>query len=366
MEGRKTRAILNLVEGTPEFRHIVYSLNRRTALCGIAGIPFGADRVAVAFGALPKGIFWSGRLAALADWIVADLKTKGILPHLVEGHKITVEGVVARQVAKAFGCPFACDIQGNSDVRILRNNLLMRGVYKKVAREAALVFPFAPWAVPPFAKLAGLDPAKCRALPVVPEVEGISPSIPLGNARFLSVFNLDQWRLKNLEGLVKALERVAKTIPDVSLDIAGAGSAKAVAEVESLLSRLDKTGRVNLLGLVPNPDLPFLMKKYTGFALATLRETYGLVFAESVMSGLPILYPKGRAIDGYFPPEEIGYACDPESVEDIAAGLVHLISNEKELKESLARLQRDGKLKKLQRPEILKTYRHEISRVLGV
>ncbi len=364
MQSRKTKAILNLVEGTPEFRHVVYSLNRYTAFGGMAALPFGADRIALAYGALPKGIFWEARLRDVADWIIADLKSKGIVPHLVEGHKFTVEGLVAQQVAQAFSCPFICDIQGNSDVRILKNKPSLRGRYRQMAKEVALVFPFAPWAVPPFEDLIGLDRNKVSVLPVVPEIEGVSAAVPVENNRLLSVFNLDLWELKNLKGLVRALALIAPDFPDVSLDICGAGAAESVAKVSNILARFDPTGRVNLLGPIPNQTLPLLIKNYAAFAMPTLRETYGLVFAEALFSGVPVLYSKGRSIDGYFNPQDIGYACDPDSVADIAAGLRHLLTHEADLKQGIARLQRDGGLQKLQKPYILSTYRQGIERVL--
>ncbi|MBL8638574.1 MAG: glycosyltransferase [Alphaproteobacteria bacterium] len=364
MQSRKTKAILSLVEGTPEFRHVVYSLNRYTAFGGMAALPFGADRIALAYGALPKGIFWEGRLRDVADWVIADLKSKGIVPHLIEGHKFTVEGLVAQQVAQAFSCPFICDIQGNSDVRILKNKPSLRGRYRQMAKEVALVFPFAPWAVSPFEDLIGLDRNKVSVLPVVPEIEGVSAAVPVENNRLLSVFNLDLWELKNLKGLVRALAVIAPDFPDVSLDICGAGAAESVAKVSKILARFDPTGRVSLLGPVPNQTLPLLIKNYAAFAMPTLRETYGLVFAEALFSGVPVLYSQGRSIDGYFNPQDIGYACNPDSVADIAAGLRHLLTHEADLKQGIARLQRDGGLQKLQKPYILGTYRQGIERVL--
>ncbi|HEX7752568.1 MAG TPA: hypothetical protein VF440_09225, partial [Novosphingobium sp.] len=49
--GAKTRGVLNFVENTPGFRHIVYSLNRANWKREIVALPFGVDRVAVAYGA---------------------------------------------------------------------------------------------------------------------------------------------------------------------------------------------------------------------------------------------------------------------------------------------------------------------------
>ncbi|MCB1562659.1 MAG: hypothetical protein KDJ75_03715, partial [Alphaproteobacteria bacterium] len=131
---RKTRAISSLVDETPEYRHVVYSLNRFTALGGLASLPFGEDRTAIAYGALPKGLLWGPRLAALAEWIIEDMKAKGVRPALVEAHKFTVEGLIGQRVAQAFSCPLICDIQGNTDVMILKNKPGFRRRYRAIAQ----------------------------------------------------------------------------------------------------------------------------------------------------------------------------------------------------------------------------------------
>lgn len=364
MQIRKTKAILNLVEGTPEFRHVVYSLNRYTAFGGTAALPFGTDRIAVAYGALPKGIFWDGRLRVLADWIVADLKSKGIVPHLVEGHKITVEGLVAQQVAKAFSCPFICDIQGNTDCLVLKNKPNYYKIFRSVVADAALILPYAPWSIKPFQDKVGLSPLKCTVLPVIPDIDSLSAAPVLSSSRLITIFNLDFWKMKNMAGLLEAADRLSSKYPRIHIDIFGQGEAKSIVVANGIIEKFGGSKRATIMGPVRNEDLPSIMKKYDAFVMPTLRETYGLVYIESLFAGIPVLYSKGRSIDGYFKPTKIGYACVPESVKDITQGIDYLLTNEAILKTSIAQMQERGDFDRLRRGGILELYHTELTRVL--
>src|SRR6516165_10592155 len=91
----KTSAIRSLVDATPGFRHIVYSLNRVSSWSGIEALRFGEDRVEVAYGAPPWGLMLATRFKALAAWILSDLTARRLRPDLIQAHKLTIEGLVA-------------------------------------------------------------------------------------------------------------------------------------------------------------------------------------------------------------------------------------------------------------------------------
>lgn len=361
----KTRAVLSLVEGTPQYRHVVYSLNRVSAWNGIAAIPFGEDRTAVAYGALPKGIFWNARLADVSAWILADLKARRIVPNLIEAHKFTVEGLIGFRLAREFSCPLVCDIQGDSDTRILEKKTSLRGHYKDIARMAALVFPYAPWAIEPFRKNAGLDPAKCVCLPVIPNVDILTPAPIIAEDRLVSVFNLDSWKRKNIATVITAIQTLSSARPTLSLDIYGRGQPKNLLALQAVISRLDKARRVRLIGAAQNSALPSLLKNYAAFVMPSRRETYGLVYAEALFSGLPLLFSKNRGIDGYFDAQKIGYAADPFSATDIVRGIDHLLKNQSALKDQIANMQTSGELNPLRQRSILDVYSRAIDKVLG-
>ena len=60
------------------------------------------------------------------------------------------------------------------------------------------------------------------------------------------------------------------------------------------------------------------------FVLASHTETFGLVYAEAMSQGLPVLYTRGQGFDGQFPDGEVGYAVSDTSPQEIADAIQRL------------------------------------------
>ena len=158
--------------------------------------------------------------------------------------------------------------------------------------------------------------------------------------RVVSVGRLDDPR-KGMPDLIKAFRRVVNEVPEATLRILGAGDPSAcqaaIAETKleasvSLLRREDSAD--------PEGDLDRAYREADLFALHTRRETFGLVFAEAMSYGLPIVAtrgdePQGRVIDEVvadnragavtqlgdrraFADALIGLMAQPERAEDIS------------------------------------------------
>lgn len=64
-------------------------------------------------------------------------------------------------------------------------------------------------------------------------------------------------------------------------------------------------------------DLANLLCEMDVMCLPSFKETFGLSYIESAMTGVPVVYSQGQAIDGILAEGTIGYAADPRSVLDI-------------------------------------------------
>lgn len=53
------------------------------------------------------------------------------------------------------------------------------------------------------------------------------------------------------------------------------------------------------------------------FVLPSKGETFGLVYAEAMSQGLPVIYSKGEGFDGQFDEGQVGYHTKPNSAEQI-------------------------------------------------
>ena len=244
MVGAKTRSVQNLVENTPEYRHVVYSLNRANWKTGVHALKFDTDRTALAYGAPPKGLFHASRLKPVAQWILDDVRAAGVKPDVIHAHKLTVEGLVALDLTKALGAPFVCDIWGDTDLKIAAARRDLDPKWRQILSDAAAIFPCAPWATDKFEAGYGLDRAKATVLPPIVKHDSFMASRPAGAPRFVTLFNLDVHKRKNFVGLVQAVMEVAKTVPDVTLDVWGKGGPEAIVEVAQIIEAAGAGQRV--------------------------------------------------------------------------------------------------------------------------
>lgn len=67
------------------------------------------------------------------------------------------------------------------------------------------------------------------------------------------------------------------------------------------------------------------------FIMPSKTETFGLVYAESISQGVPIIYSKGQGFDGQFEDGFVGYRVDYFNAKEIADRVVNIINNYEEI-----------------------------------
>jgi glycosyltransferase involved in cell wall biosynthesis len=360
----KTQAIKRLIDGTPEHRHIVYSLNRVDGFSGIEIVGFGKDRFAVAYRAPPKGIFLKTFLGHVAESILVDFKRNGLKADIVHAHKLTIDGIVANKIAKRLDLPILFSVQGDTDTKVASARPDLALEFRKHVEVAELLFPFAPWAHEWIALRFPAAVGKSVLLPVMPEDDSLSSCPIIGAPRLATVFHLESWRRKNLPMLAKAIELLSRNLPNIRLDIYGGGSPRSLLEVKEVVAAAGAGKVVEFKGPVPNSDVAKVLKNYAAFVLPTLRESYGLVHAEALFSGLPILISRNMGIDKILPECEFIKPCDPRSESSVADSIRELIQRELVAKSELAGAQSNGVLEPLRRSSIINTYRHGLTLAL--
>lgn len=361
----KTHAVRRLVSETPGYRHVVYSLNRVNWSSDIAALEFGPDRKAVAYGAPPKALLLETRLKRVADWILEDLRAQRLPVDALHLHKLSVEGLIGLKIARALGRPFIVNIWGDSDLKFLRVRRDLRKQWNAVAAEASLILPCAPWALDEVGRLLSIDRSKAIVLPCIAQNGPFSASPAVAEPRLVSVFHLDSYRRKNFELLTKAVVNVSKARPGIRLDVYGEGSARTILVLHKMIKSAGAEGVVSLKGPVTKATLGETLRRYAAFVMPTRRETFGMVYVEALFAGVPALHSRGWGIDGFFEPDEIGYACDPTRLADIEYGIDRLLTQQEPLKRRIEALHESGGLKRFETPHIVETYRRGLERVLN-
>ncbi len=321
----------------------------------------GSSTVSVQYHAPPLGIYLRRGLIRVAEWVANDLERRGIRPELIHGHKLTMEGLAAEFIAAKLGVPYALSIQGNTDRKILNVRRDLESVYRRVFHRAAVVFPFAPWALSYVEAQLGSRTGPTVILPVATQSDAILPPKLVG-PKLVSAFHLKHHRLKNAHALISASATLEKEFPSFELSILGGGEPW---ERQALKARIDRSGAnsVRLEGAVPPERIQARFNEAGGFALVSHRESFGMVFVEALLAGCPILFPQGCAVEGYF--DDCPFAVTAYSADqsEITEGMRLLIKDEKRLKRELGKWHLNGGAERFQRQAISDTYVAAIERV---
>lgn len=139
-------------------------------------------------------------------------------------------------------------------------------------------------------------------------------------------------RNKNQVTLMKAVEKLNTLGYQARLLVVGS------VEDESVLRQLKNSSVVTYESAKPKDQLIELYRKSDIFVLPSYQETFGLVYAEAMSQGLPVLYTRGQGFDGQFPEGTVGYHVEADSADDIVRKILDVCENYAALSENGPRL----------------------------
>lgn len=310
-------------------REIAFSGKLRTTLQ-----PFDHG-IALTYAAPPRGVRHKTKLTQLGEWLAQHIGTMDQQPDLLVGHKLTIEGIIVHRAAQLLGIPFALSIQGNTDTKILATRRDLHGLFGEIFHSAKVVFPFAPWALRQIEAQLGQRKAPTHLLPCPTELDQAVAPILAGDG-LVSVFHLKNFKNKNLAGMVAALERIAMHRETPELSVIGGGTPAQIAACQGLAKAAPT---ITFPGAMGRDDLSARLNRATAFVMPSYRESFGLVFIEALFAGLPIIYPKDTAVDGYFDNAPFALRVDPRDPAAIAAAMEYCIDQEAQIKVALAEWQ---------------------------
>ena len=199
-----------------------------------------------------------------------------------------------------FHGPWAAEsrVEGGHALTVALKRWVERRVYRSTDRFIVLSKAFRDVLRTKF----GVSPNRISIVPGGVDLDRFRPTLTPDEARrrlgwptdrpiLLSVRRLV--RRVGLERLVTALDQVRRDCPDVLLLIAGRGPLETTLRAQIQERGLED--HVQLLGFVPDPDLPLAYRAATLSVVPTVAlEGFGLVAVESLASGTPpIVTPVG-------------------------------------------------------------------------
>ena len=363
LDQAKTRAIQGLIEGTgDQFEHRVISLNRSGGAAGLLSPGrirqmVSEDAVlACRYTAPPASFAVAAAMRSLAWQIGQRLQTEGWRPALIQGHKLSVEGIMARQLSRQLTVPYVLTLQGNTDQKLLRHRPHRRPLMRRVWHGARAIMAFAPWTALWCTNQLGTRADPVAIIPCILSKGAVIPPCP-APPLIRTAFNLDFWQNKNVAALLAAMALLLASGQPARLEIAGAGSAAARQAVQRLIAQARLERHVRLVGPLSAEDIPQWFNGAALFALPSRRESFGMVFAEALLAGTPVIHPRGAAIDGLFPETSFARAASAGNPRELAVTMAEMLAYNRAIKADLAAAQAGGALRALEPDAVRQAYR---------
>lgn len=247
----------------------------------------------------------------------------------LHAHSLFSNGYIAMRLAERLELPFIVAVR-DTDVNVFfRRMVHLRSLGRKILKKAKKVV---------FLSEAYQRSALAPYLSAEEHLEVLAKSVVLPNGidhffhehrgeqkreahepvRFLFVGQLIP--RKNIQAAIEAVRIYRETAGDAQLSVVGRAVSKREYErvVNCPFARYyPPTDRDGLLSHYRENDI---------FIVPSRTETFGLVYAEAMSQGLPVMYTKGQGFDGQYAPGEVGFpvfADDPSGIAAAAARIVH-------------------------------------------
>jgi len=130
---------------------------------------------------------------------------------------------------------------------------------------------------------------------------------------------------KNLLATAKAVENLNSRGLRIKYNVVG----RIIDQF--ILDDLMQNSCFKYLGVLDKFGLLNAYRQADIFIMVSYNETFGLVYAEAMSQGLPVIYSKGQGFDGQFEEGIVGFNADSNSIQDIEKAIMKVANCYKEL-----------------------------------
>ncbi len=239
---------------------------------------------------------------------------------IIHAHGAVLNGTLAYLIGKKLNVPFIVTEHTGPYSRVL-NSWLKSRISKFVFNKAAKVLVVSEHQKKEVLKL-GISQEKVEVSynPVNTNVFKADSTSDSKNIAFVS--RLDEFKggLRTL----KAFHKISTTHTAYRLTIVGDGEEFTV--IENYIKDNNLQDKVTLKGTLTKPEIARVYAASSFLVFPSRFETFGLVVAEALASGLPVVCTNQTA-PKEFVNDKNGILVQPDSVEEIAAAMDQLITN---------------------------------------
>lgn len=245
---------------------------------------------------------------------------------LIHAYTLFTDGNVARRLSEKYNVPFVVAVR-NTDVNDFfkkMKHLRYRGI--KTMRKAKYVFFLSEAYRKTVYEKYVPNKYKC-------EIRKKTHIIPNGiddfwflneNDKANEKKNFEEVKIvyagvidknKNIETTQSAIKILQKEGINVKFTVVG-----KIKDI-SVYKKIVRDKNTTVLSAVSKEELLDIYRESDMFVMPSYTESFGLVYAEAMSQGLPVIYSKGQGFDEQFSNGMVGYAVDPNSSQSVAEGI---------------------------------------------
>lgn len=259
---------------------------------------------------------------------------------LIHAYTLFTDGNAARVLSEKYGVPYVVAVR-NTDVNTFFKKMIplrSRGI--RTMMQARHVFFLSPaYKGEVFSKYVPSDKqnAISSKTSIIPngiddfwfqnENEKSAGHFSEDTVKLVYAGNIDH--NKNIETTQAAMKLLAENGVRTHLTVVGR------VKDEKICERVKSDHSTTVLPPVSKDQLLPIYRAADIFVMPSFTESFGLVYAEAMSQGLPVIYSAGQGFDGQFPDGHVGYAVDPHSAESVAEGITQAISHIAELQKNV-------------------------------
>lgn len=261
---------------------------------------------------------------------------------IIHAHSLFSNGYIAMKLKQDYGIPYVVAVR-NTDVNTFFKYLLyLRKLGVKILKNAdKIIFlsePYKKMVIENYVPM-NLNEEILNKAEVIPngiddfwfKNKEISKNCPNNgdlNLLYVGVINKN----KNLITTIRAIELLFKRGYNVTFTIVGR------IEEDVLYQQIKDLPYVKYVPPKQRKEIIGIYRANDIFVMPSKTETFGLVYAEAMSQGLPVIYSKGQGFDGQFEEGEVGYSVRYNSSEEIVEKILIIMNNYRAISEKCTKM----------------------------
>ena len=260
-------------------------------------------------------------------------------PDCIHAYTLFTDGNCAMELSRELGIPYVVAVR-NTDVNVFFKymaHLRSRGV--EVLKNASAVFFLSPvyrdHVLDRYVPQALREDILRKTFVIPNGIEDFwfdhlypreSREMYPSEAKQLTVLHVgDVNANKNLLLTAEGISRLNRQGWDIRYRVVGK------VKDEKIRTKLERYGFASFLPPQPHEKLIHEYRQADIFVMPSFTETFGLVYAEAMSQGLPVVYTRGQGFDGQFSEGTVGYSVNSRDAAELAENIVKICEHYPEL-----------------------------------